>query len=154
MPTAKKNRKFFTLIEILICMMLLAMAGSVAIYNGGKLLQERRFSTSCEKITSEIMLTKSLALTYQIDIKLLLVQKKGKIYLTRKTDSPPNSIKVLFQIPTAFPEIVFGKIEEEKEINFYGNGWIEGDDQLTLCMTSHLKKQYSVNIKHAFRKVI
>ena len=145
-------KKSFTLIEILVCMMLLAMAGSVAIYKGGKLLQERRFSTSCEKITSEINLTKSLALNFQIDINLLMEQKKGKIYLTRKTDSPQSSIKALFHTTVAFPEIVFGKEDETKEIYFYGNGWIEGEDRLTLSMASHLKKQYSVDVKHSYRK--
>ena len=146
------RRKYFTLIEILVCMMLLAMAGSVTIYKGGKLLQERRFSTSCEKMKSEILLTRNLALTYQIDINLLLEQKKGKIYLTRKTDAPQKSIKALFQTTTPFVEIVFGKDDETKVINFYGNGWIEGENKLTLCMASHLKKQYSVEIKNSLRK--
>ncbi len=148
------RKHFFTLIEILVCIMLLAMAGSVVIYKGGKLLQDRRFSSSCEKITSEIILTKSLALTYQIDIDLLLEQKKGKIYLTRKTDSPHHSIQALFGGETPYPEIVFGKEDEIKEIHFYGNGWIEGEEKITLSMASHLKKQYSVNVKNSFRKAL
>ena len=148
------KRKPFTLIEILVCLMLLAMAGSVVIYKGGKLLSERRFSSSIENIRSEIFLTKSLALTYQIDIDLYLQQKKGKIILKRKTDTPHPSIKALFDKEIALPEIVFGKADEEKIIHFYGNGWIDGDDEYTLFMASHLKKQYSVKIKHSFRKIL
>jgi Tfp pilus assembly protein FimT len=144
----------FTLIEILVCMMLLAMAGSVAIYKGGKLLQERRFSTSSEKIISEILLTKSIALTYGLDINLVLEQKNGKIYLTRKTDSPPHLLIALFQKPTSFSELVFGKENEEKVITFYGNGWIEGEDRLTFSMTSNLKKQTNVDVKHSSRKAL
>ncbi len=150
----KIRRLPFTLIEILVCLVLLSMMGSLLIYKGGKLLKERRFSSSCEKISSEIALTKNLALTYQIDIDLVLEQKKGKIYLTRKTDFPPQSIRGLFQVETTFPEVVFGKEDGKKEIVFFGNGWIEGEEKVTLCMASHLKKQYSMQIKHSFRKAI
>jgi prepilin-type N-terminal cleavage/methylation domain-containing protein len=150
----RRRRSAFTLIEILVCLMLLSMAGSLLIYKGGKLLKERRFSSSCEKISSEIAVTKNLALTYQIDIDLVLEQKKGKIYLTRKTDFAPQSIRGLFQGETAFPEVVFGKEDEKKNLIFFGNGWIEGEEKVTLCMASHLKKQYSVQIKHSFRKAI
>ncbi len=148
-------RKFsFTLIEIMVCMILLAVMGSVMIYNGGKLLQERRFSSSCEKITSEIFLTKSLAITYQIDIHLVLEQKKGKIYMTRNTDFAPENIKSLFDSPLELPELVFGKDDEVKEFYFYGNGWIEGNEKVILSMASHLKKQYNVDIKHSYRKAV
>jgi hypothetical protein len=130
------------------------MAGSILIFKGGKLLKERRFSSSCEKISSEINFTKNLAVTYQIDIELVLEQKSGKIYLTRKTDFAPKSIKSLFQGELSFPEVVFGKESEKKEVFFYSNGWIEGEEKITLCMASHLKKQYSLQIKHSFRKAV
>lgn len=150
----KIKRKPFTLIEILVCLTLLAIAWSLLVYKGGKLLQERRFSSSCEKLTSEIFVTKSLALTYQIDIDLVLEQRNGKFYFSRKTDFAESNIRSLFQSEIVFPELVFGKEDEKKELHFYGNGWIEGDDKITLSMASHLKKQYSVEIKHSFRKAV
>lgn len=150
----RKKKQAFTLLEILVCLVLLSMAGSILIFKGGKLLKERRFSSSLEKISSEIAFTKNLALTYQIDIELVLEQKSGKIYLTRKTDFAPRSIQPLFEKEVVFPEVVFGNKSERKDFLFYGNGWIEGEENITLCMASHLKKQYSVQIKHSFRKAV
>ncbi len=147
-------RRAFTLIEILICMAILAIVGSGAIYKGAGLLRDRRFSTSLQKITSEIFLTKSLAQNYQTDIHLILEQKKGKVYLSRHVDSANNFLKSLFKIKVVFPEIIFGSEGDIKEIHFYGNGWIEGEDKLNLSMASHCKKQYSVEIKHSFRKAL
>ena len=148
------GRKPFTLIEIVVCMAILAIVGSVFIYKGAGLLKERRFTTSLKNITSEILLTKSIAINYQIDIHLTLEQKKGKVCLLRKVDCANSSIRGLFQSEIVFPEIIFGEDDDKKEIYFYGNGWIEGDDKLNLFMASHCKKQYSVEIKHSFRKAL
>ncbi len=138
----------------MVCMTLLAIMGSVMIYKGTKLLQERRFSSSCETLTSEIFLTKSLAISYQIDIHLILEQKNGKFYLTRNTDFSPKHIKPLLESRVELPELVFGKEDLVKEFYFYGNGWIDGEEKLILFMASHLKKQYNVEVKHSYRKAV
>ncbi len=146
-PKTQVKKKAFTLIEMLVCMVLLSMAGSFVVYKGWGMLQEKRFSTSCEKMGSEIHLTKGLAVSYQIDIELMLEQKGNRVYVTRKTEAFPEGIKTLFQTTIAMPEIAFREGDGVKELHFYGNGWIEGDEKVTFFMPKHTKKIYSVMIK-------
>ena len=150
-----QNKKYsFTLIEVLICLLLLSMSGSMVIYKGWKMLQEHRFSTSCEKIASEIQLTKGLAIAYQMDIYLILEQRGSQVFVTRVTDFAPEGIKVLFQKANVLSEIAFRQDDGVKEMQFYGNGWIESDKKITFFMPKHVKKEYSVVIKQSFRMAV
>src|SRR3990167_2589956 len=94
----------FTLIEVLVCLLLLSMVGGVMVYKGWGMLQEHRFSTSCEKISSEIALTKGLAISYQRDIDMILEQRGSKVYLMRKSEG----LRVL-QADMVLTEIAFSK---------------------------------------------
>ena len=93
-------------------------------------------------------------ITYKIDIDLVLEQKKGKIYLTRKTCFLPDAIASLFFEEAYISSVLLGKEDERKEINFYSSGWIEGVDNLHLYAKNQMNKQYSVYVKHSIRKVL
>lgn len=122
----RARRNSFTIIEVLVCLTILSLASSFVLYKGWAMLKEKRIATSQNKLASEIFLTKQLALSYQIDMDLILEQKEGKVYLTRKTETPQGTLKGVFNTPILLPEMPWVEGEGQKEIHFYGNGWIEG----------------------------
>jgi Tfp pilus assembly protein FimT len=149
-----KTKKAFTILEICFALTILTIIGSLLISKSKTFLDDQRFQSQCKKIQREIILTKNLAITYKIDIDLVLEQKNGKIYLTRKTCFLPDSIRSLFFEETYISSVLLGKEDEKKEINFYSSGWIEGVDNLHLFAKNQMNKQYSVYVKHSIRKVL
>ena len=120
--------------------------GTGVIYRGSKMLKEHRFRTSCERLSGEVLLTRNLALTYQIDIDLVLEQKGSKVYLLRKTDFIPEGLKGVFN-GVVFAGIAFKEKDGAEEFHFYGNGWVDGEEKVVFFVPKDSKKQYNLWVK-------
>jgi Tfp pilus assembly protein FimT len=150
----KQRQRAFTLLELFVCFAILTLISTFFISKSKSFLDEHKFQSSSKKIQREILLTKNLAITYNIDIEFLLEQKNGKIYLTRKTNFLPNTIRSLFFENIYISNVMIGKEDEIKEIKFYSSGWIEGEDSFLLYAKNQMNKQYSVYVKQSIRKVL
>ncbi len=112
----RKKKFTFTLLEIVICLSLLTSIGSFALINGYKLLQSMRRTQSCKQLKKEILLTRVLSITHNIDIEVLLIPEKTKTILIRKTDLPHPKIASLFNKKIILQNLI---IKEKETLYFY-----------------------------------
>jgi hypothetical protein len=85
---SSEKRFSFTLLEVVICIALISMFASVFAWKGNNLLQHYLLRSSAKTIVREINTAHLLALSYQTDVSLKLVQKKGEIFLEWQTEEP------------------------------------------------------------------
>ena len=123
----------FTLIEILICLVLLGIIGSVIGYKTNSVLLEKRFFNSCKILSDEIKLTRNLSISYGIDIDLNFTKKNGKVILKRYSDSFPTQINHLFNKPIVLLNII---IQDLEIINFYSNNNCVPNEDL-VCISNN-----------------
>lgn len=106
----QKYRLPFSLLEIIICLSLLACIGSVATIKGYELLKQSRIAYSNKRFAEEMQLTRCIASSYKIDIEVHLVKKKNKVQFIRVADSPPE-INYLFNTPINLPNFSLSETE-------------------------------------------
>ncbi len=88
MNPIKISKKAFTLLEVVVCIALLAIFASVSIWRGNHLLQHFLLRSSAKTIAQEINTARLLAWSYHADVHLQLKQKGQKILLEWQTDEP------------------------------------------------------------------
>ena len=124
-----RNRSF-TLIETLVCLVLLTMVGTFATIRGYDILQEFRHNNSCKRLHDELLLTRVLSNSYQMDIHLELIQKKNhKVALIRRADFPNVKIRTHFDRPILLQNLT---LIENKTLDFYPSVWKGPIDVSTL----------------------
>ena len=118
----KKTKRPFTLMEVMICLALMAMLGGFLAIKSGKLISEHRNRNELAKLKSELRLTRHLSRSLQADITLKLTQSDEGLVLTRTSDEPDLPKKEV----KIFPHLTI----EEEITNFYaGNGYIYFDNK-------------------------
>lgn len=118
-----KKKSSFSLLEVLICLVLLVGMGGFFSVRGYHLLGEKRAHVAMRRLSDELYLTKTLALTHQIDITITLKQGPSYIVLERKTDFAPGAVSKYFQKSIKLSNLVLKG--NNREIHFYSNGWID-----------------------------
>src|SRR5579883_572054 len=83
----KKNR--FTLIEIMVGIALLAIMAAAFAWKGNNLLQHYLLRNSVKTLLQEVETAHLLAMSYQTDIAVMIIKKKGDFFLEWKTEEPP-----------------------------------------------------------------
>lgn len=83
-----RHKKSFTLLEIMICIAIMALAASAMIYPLSGLLKEHRFQQGVKQFVTHLREMQSLALNYQSDMTLQFYQENGKIMCRGVTDEP------------------------------------------------------------------
>lgn len=78
----------FTLLEIVICIALISFMASAFAWKGSNLVQHYLLRSSAKTLVREIEAAHLLALSYQTDISLKLVNNKGEFSLEWETDEP------------------------------------------------------------------
>ena len=107
------------------------------------MFQGKQFELSLKKVSEELALTESLALTYQIDITVLLKKRGKQLIMTREVDSAPPKIDFLFKEVLTFPGLELH--EEPTIIRFYGNHYKEAPSTLTF-RAKHGKKSATMDL--------
>jgi len=93
------NKQGFTLLEILICLALVAMMSAVFGFQGKKFLDGHRFENSFQLLKGEWEKSKFLSLVYRTDIELVIVRKKNDFFLQRNCDEPGLSHSAMTPLP-------------------------------------------------------
>ncbi|MDX8430864.1 MAG: prepilin-type N-terminal cleavage/methylation domain-containing protein [Candidatus Algichlamydia australiensis] len=112
-----KRKYSFTLIEVMICIALMAMMGGFLAIKSGALLSKHRADSELANLKREIRLARNLSRSYQADITLSLTQTREGLQLIRSTDEPGIQKKVIKNFPH------LNLINEEEILNFAGNGF-------------------------------
>lgn len=118
-----KKKSSFSLIEILICLVLLVGIGGFFSVRGYYLLGEKRSHVAMRRLADELYLTKTLALTHQIDITVILKQDSSGIIFKRETDYAPVALTKYFQKSIKLSNLVLN--DGDRLVHFYSNGWID-----------------------------
>ncbi len=126
----KKNRRPLTLIEILLCVGLIAMAGSLFGVKGKQLWKRHQFFSSVDRLCEELTLTRHFAQSLRADVDLYLIKEKDGVRLIRQFDEPG-----MLKMKNAFPSELFFKnivITDDQNLFFYGNGWHDIDEEIRI----------------------
>ena len=143
-----QTRRPFTLIELVICIAILAMVGSLFAFRGKDLMRHYGFSASVSKVASKVRLARVLASNYRADVRCHVASENQKFFLILESDEP--QLKKLPQLrgKCALSEIdgleVDGKAASEVEILFSGSGGVFPECQLRLKCG---KKQKDLSIE-------
>lgn len=108
----------FTIIEIVICLVILATIGGLATTYGFQTYKQAAFDRERERLKDEMLLTKVLATTHQMDITLHFTKKNNTLVLMRTADYVPSKVRSYFNHPIHFPSL---KLQEEKTYTWYSN---------------------------------
>lgn len=138
-----KRSHSFSLLEILICLVLLVGMGGFFSVRGYQLLAEKRSNAAMRTLVDELYCTRVLALTHQMDITITLRQEGSTILFERTTDFAPSSLKRHFDKPIKLTHLTL-KDGPQKEIHFYSNGWIDDTNPILL---------YTQTKNHTLKKV-
>ena len=130
-----KRSNSFTLLEILICLVLLTMVGTFATIRGYSVLQDFRSKNSYKRLIEESLLSQSLSSSYRIDIELELHQEKNRVILVRKTDLAPVKIANLFNKKIELPNLILN--EENEVLRFYPSILLDPVDRVKTIINSN-----------------
>lgn len=75
-PIPTTNRRYFTLLEILVCFVILGMISVTLLSWGNSLVQYHRFRHSVQGLSSRLALCKQVATCYQTDV-VVVITKMG-----------------------------------------------------------------------------
>lgn len=73
----KKKCRYFTLLEILVCFVLIGMVSGIILSWGSSLVQHHRFRHSIQGLSSRLALCKEIATCYQTDV-VVVIKNVGK----------------------------------------------------------------------------
>lgn len=122
---------------------LIVMVGSLLGVAGTRMFQDKQFEISLKKLSEELALTESLALTYQVDITVVLKKRRGELILFREIDNAPPKIDFLFKETVALPGL---EIPDSPTIlRFYSNHHKEAPETLTF-RAKHAKKTATMEL--------
>lgn len=84
----RSNKKSFTLLEIMLCLAIIALVAGALIYPLSGLLAQHRFHQGVKQFVTHLREMQALALSYQSDMGVMLYQDKGKLMCRGFTDEP------------------------------------------------------------------
>jgi hypothetical protein len=83
-----KSKRYFTLLEILVCLALITTLSALFGFQGKRLLEKQRIENSLQLLKGEKEKAKFLSLVYQADIDLEIICEKKGLFLQRNCDEP------------------------------------------------------------------
>jgi len=139
-----KTRRFVTLIEMLLVLVILSLVAGVIGINIAKAVVEQRFRSEVYLVADQIRLAQDLMLIADVDVNLLFVVKEKGIeyYLTTSKDLPGNwkqeidrSHKYLTTIKAVEfdDQLKLPKISGSIDIKFYSKGGVMSSGALRLA---------------------
>lgn len=149
----KRIKRSFTLIEVFICLALIALCGSVFSIQGKKLWQRYHCVQDTDRLIDELVLTRHLSQTLRADIELHIIPHRNGIIIERSSDEPyilKKSASLLKSI-----HLKHIKISETVIVKFYKGRWepntkkiqLNGSDPATILLnqTKFATKNMQIN---------
>ena len=90
-PGKKIKRRFFTLIELIICLSILSILGTTLLIKTGPMIEHYRFEMSAKKLLKELNLTRHLSIASYSDMDFHIQKMGNKLICCRRQD---DQIKV------------------------------------------------------------
>ncbi len=91
----QRSKRYFTLLEIMLCLVLITLVGSLVSIKLYSLVNHHRFSHSVERLYTLIKETQALALTHQCDFEWEIKKVKEQFLFQCKTGNPQNFPELL-----------------------------------------------------------
>ena len=117
----KKIKRPFTLIEVFICLALIALCGSVFSIQGKKLWQRHQCLQDIDRLTDELILTRHLSQTLRADLTLRLKPHSVGTIIERASDEPYFLKKSASLLKPILLRHI--KIAEPIVVQFYKGQW-------------------------------
>ena len=119
-PVASRNKRTFSLIELLVCLALITMLGGIFAFKGAQLWQHYQYQNEINRFVEALQLSRHLSQSLRADIDIELVVSPKGMWLMRDMDEPQ-----LLKMPHYFPsQELFSHLhlEENISLSFHGNG--------------------------------
>ena len=126
----KRKKHPLTLIEVLLCVGLIVLAGSLFAVKGKQLWQRHQYFSAVDRLCDELILTRHFSQSLRADVDLFLIKKGDGVRLVRQFDEPG-----MLRMKHSFPQIIDFKniyINSDQNLFFYGNGWHDFDEELRI----------------------
>lgn len=132
-----KKVRAFTLLEVVVCVALLAILAGAFAWKGNHLVQHHMVRSSAKTLVREIEAAHVLSLSYQTDIAMRIIKKKGDFFLEWQTAEPclvqrcsPRKLRGVrdiridnkSKINQTFVDFTLGKSVSCKYIDLQGKG--------------------------------
>ncbi len=101
----------FTLLELIVCLTLLAAIGSITLFKGLGFLTHHKAKRAAEKLYQDLLLSQSIANCYEIDIENHLTLSPEGLTFQRTTAEPMQRFAHLFRLSAPIREIQNMKIQ-------------------------------------------
>lgn len=123
---SKKKSSSFTILEICICMVILGLASSIVIWQVKGLLDRHKLYNTAHCVVSQLRELQSIAMSYQRDMELELIQKKDGIAYRQKSDEPLTGFSQKEVSLNDGCELIFDKKPSPSlKFSIYSSGRIE-----------------------------
>jgi prepilin-type N-terminal cleavage/methylation domain-containing protein len=94
-----RNKKAFTLLEVMIAILLLAITASVLAVRVSKAIDDQRFKSGGERLKNEILVSRQLALNMQADWQAQLELNGDELYFRRSSLEADQTIAMHWKCP-------------------------------------------------------
>lgn len=119
----KRIKKPFTFLELLICLAVLSLIGSLFAVKGKKLFDQYAFKQEVSKVRDILQLAKEYAFCYQSDVLVVLSKNKKHFFIEIKTDEPLLKKEGFFKKKYKLSKV--SSIDfKESALLFSGSGWV------------------------------
>lgn len=127
-----RNRKYFTLIEILIVLALMTLTLSATALSVNRLIGQEKFFSSVKRVVDRLQLVQDLMVIQNADSSIQFTNHGGEWHLEAKTDDFLSAaIRKEIQAPLLLKNMgeisllnLEGQAIDDNSINFWGNGQI------------------------------
>jgi hypothetical protein len=128
------KRRFFTLLEIMICIVILGMVGGVLAWQAKDLVADFRFRGYARELKDELEKLQILAMTYRSDMKLELRKEEKRWKVISKTEEAALKKEVNCERSLPYLEEITWNGKEEPVLVFdiFSTGRIEKKGVLKL----------------------
>jgi len=122
-------RRCFTLLEIMVCLAIMALMASVIGVQAKQTLEGSRFQNSVKRLKQEVEMLQMLALIFGSDMQLELKQEKNQfIAITHTDEAVLKQLKGSKITLKGVTQLTWNKKAEVKRLDILSNGrvWPEG----------------------------
>ncbi len=123
------KRRHFTLLELMVCLALMALVAGFMGVKINDLLAESRYHHSVKRLYNEIETLQALALVLRCDIGVEMDLQQVKIIC----DEPLLKKRAKIKLDGVSRVLVNGKPEKKIKFEILSTGWIDKIDSLALC---------------------
>ena len=119
----KRIKKPFTLLELLICLTVLSLIGSLFAVKGKKLFDQYAFKQEVSKVRDILQLAKEYAFCYQSDVEVVFSKNTNHFFIEIRTDEPLLKKESFFIKKYRLAKVSSIDLDGSSLL-FSGSGWV------------------------------